>query len=632
MNRSASLRNELMSSTRGGVGIAQADWQPSDCQSRLRCGGVTFMNDVRSSDRLIRFGPFEFNPASVELRRRGIKVRIQGQPLEVLAMLLAQPGVLVTRDALRTKLWPVGTFVDFEHGLNAAVRRLRRALEDAATTPRFVETLPRRGYRFMAAAEFEDKNHRSDEPTDRGRSVAVLPFNNATGDGECDYLVDGITERVISELSLMRDLRVTARAAVFPYKGSHRNPVSIGRSLGADRIVVGTVSQRDGGLLIHVELVDVARRFQLWGDHFERPLDDVTDLGPAIGQHIQSTLGLRLTSVERGPLEKARTSNGAAHGEYQKGRYFANRMTEAGLSRAIDHFGRAIAADSHCALAYSGLADCYSLLAFLGLNPPDEVLPKAREAACTALTLDDELAEAHASLASITKVYEWDWDRAEEGYLRALTLNPSSATAHRSYAAHLAAVGRRDESVAAIHRASELDPVSPIIFTERSWNSYMAREFDLARSQALEALDLQPGFAPALFALGLACEQRARHEEALEAFRAAAAQAANPAVLASQAHLLARTGRRGDAIVLMERLMELSRQRYVAPYWFAIVAAGMRDRQVGLSWLELAVDQHDVWLVWLKNEPRFDLFRMDRRFERVLAQVGFEPTRSAATS
>jgi tetratricopeptide (TPR) repeat protein len=160
----------------------------------------------------------------------------------------------------------------------------------------------------------------------------------------------------------------------------------------------------------------------------------------------------------------------------------------------------------------------------------------------------------------------------------------------------------------------------------------MAREFDLARSQALEALDLQPGFAPALFALGLACEQRARHEEALEAFRAAAVQSPNPAVLASQAHLLAGLGRRDEAIVLMERLMELSRQRYVAPYWFAIVAAGMMDRQVGLTWLERALDQHDVWLVWLKNEPRFDLFRMDRRFERVLAHVGFEPTRSAATS
>jgi tetratricopeptide (TPR) repeat protein len=324
-------------------------------------------------------------------------------------------------------------------------------------------------------------------------------------------------------------------------------------------------------------------------------------------------------------LEKPGTSNGAAHCEYLKGRYFANRMTEAGLWRAIDHFGRAIAADSQCALAYSGLADCYGLFAFLSLQAPDEVLPKARDAARTALTLDDELAEAHASLASITKVYEWDWHRAEKGYLRALALNPSYATGHRWYAAHLAAVGRRDESVAAIRRASELDPVSPIIVTELSWNSYMAREFDLARSQALEALDLQPGFAPALFALGLACERCARHEEALEAFRAAALQSPNPAVLASEAHLLAGTGRRDEAMILMERLMELSRQRYVAPYWFAIVAAGMKDRQAGLTWLERALDQHDVWLVWLKNEPRFDLFRIDPRFDRVLAHVGLGP-------
>jgi TolB-like protein/tetratricopeptide (TPR) repeat protein len=583
------------------------------------------MDYLHPSDPLIRFGPFEFSPAAAELRRRGIKVRIQGQPLQVLAMLLARPGALVTRDALRTRLWPDGTFVDFEHGLNAAVRRLRRALQDAATTAKFVETLPRRGYRFIAPTESDDTERGSGEPAERGQSVAVIPFHNATGDGESDYLIDGITERVIRELSLVRSFRVTARTAVFQYKGSRRNPVSIGRSLDADRIVVGTVSQRNGGLLIHVELVDVARRFQLWGDHFERPLDDVADLGQEIGRQIQTALGLHVTGLKRSRRKRPETNNDAVYGEYLKGRYFANRMTEAGLRRAIVHFGRAIAADSQCALAYSGLADCYSLFAFLGLQAPDEVLPRAREAAQMALTLDNGLAEAHASLASITKVYEWDWPGAEKGYQRAVALNPSYATGYRWYAAHLAALGRRHESLAAILRASDLDPVSSIIATERSWNSYMAREFDLAHTQALEALDLQPGFAPALFALGLACQQRARHDEALEAFLAAAVEAPNPAVLASQAHLLAVTGRRDEAVILRERLMELSRQRYVAAYWFAIIAAGMEDRQAGLTWLERALDQHDVWLVWLKSEPRFDPFRTDPRFERVLAHVGLGP-------
>jgi TolB-like protein/Tfp pilus assembly protein PilF len=582
------------------------------------------MDHTSSGNRLIRFGPFEFDAASLELRRRGVRVRIQGQPLQILALLLSRPGALVTRDALRTALWPEGTYVDFEHGLNAAVRRLRQALDDQASTRRFIETLARRGYRFVAPIDADVKGLRPHDHRPSGWSVAVLPFQNATNDNENDYLVDGLVERVINELSLVREFRVIARTAVFRHKGSRKDPRAIGRSLGVDGIVVGTVSQHDGGLMIDAELVDVARGFHLWGGRYQRPPGDVTGVEQDVAEQIHAALAARPGGAEIGRSRKPRTTSVEAHREYLKGRYFSNRMTEAGLRRAIDHFGRAIAADSRYALAYCGLADCYSLFAFLGLEAPDAVLPKAREAARTALTIDDELAEAHASLASTTKIYEWDWRAAETGYRRALNLNPSFATAHRLYAAHLAAIGRWDESLAAIQRAAELDPVSPIIATDLAWHWYMARDFDVARSKAIEALDLQPGFDPALFTLGLACEQLGRHEQALEAFRAVHSQ--NPAVLASEAHLLGVMGRRDEAVLRRSRLEELSREQYVAPYWLAIIAAGLENRAAGLGWLERAFTRHDVWLVWLRHEPRFDPFRTERRFQRLLEQVGPEPT------
>jgi TolB-like protein/tetratricopeptide (TPR) repeat protein len=581
------------------------------------------MTHTSQGGLVIRFGGFEFDPATLELRRRGVRLPIQGQPLQVLALLLERRGALVTREVLRAALWPEGTYVDFEHGLNAAVRRLRRALNDQAGTARFIETLARRGYRFVASVDSVGQDALDRDGTGSPWStIAVLPFYNATGDEENDYLVDGITDRTIDSLSLIPDLRVIARSGVFRYKGSRRPPRAIGRSLGVERIVVGTVCQRDATLLVQAELVDVVQGFQLWGSRFQRPLGDITGLDQDIGQQIYAALRRRVTGAEIRRLRKPGPASALAHREYLNGRYFSNRMTEPGLRRANDHFNGAIAADPRYALAYCGLADCYNLFAFLGLEPPDTVLPKARDAARAALALDDELAEAHASLASITKVYEWDWPAAEAGYRRALALNPSYVSAHRWYAAHLAALGRWDESMAGLQRASMLDPVSPLIATEVAWNWYMAREFDSARAHAIEALDLQPGFPPALFVLGLACEQLGRYEQALDAFRAAAAQAPNPAVVASEAHLLAVMGRRDEAMMRRARLVKLSSEQYVPPYWVAIAAAGFLDRSSGLDWLECALARHDVWLVWLRNDPRLDPFRSEARFRRVLEAAG----------
>jgi TolB-like protein/Tfp pilus assembly protein PilF len=580
------------------------------------------MHDRVPGDGPVRFGSFEFHPESLELRRRGAPVRIQGQPLQILAMLLGRPGALVTRESLQQALWPDGTFVDFEHALNAAIRRLRCALEDDASSPRYIETLARRGYRFAATVDTP-----AAIPPDSGREaaarpIAVLPFHNASGDDERAYLVDGITEHLINELAVNRDLRVMARSAVFRYWDSTEDPCTIGRRLGVEALIAGTFSERAGTVRIHAELVDVARGFQLWGRSYEAPAEELTRVEHTLVEDLRSALQSDGAPAAAIPSRTPRTTVGEARREYLKGRHFLNRMDEAGIRRAVAHFTAAAAADSEYALAYCGQAECYSLFALLGLEAPDAVLPRAREAAITALRLDDELAEGHTALASISKVYDRNWARAESEYRRALSLNPSHAAGHRWYAAHLAALNRYPEAMAAIQLAAELDPVSPIIGAERAWHSYVARQFDAAREQAVATLDLQPGFAPARFFLGLACEQLGARDEALEAFAAIAAQSRTPAVLASEAHLLATIGRRGEARSRRTVLEAFARERYVPPFWFAIAALALDGREAALAFLERGCEQHDVWLVWLGTEPRLDPLRSDRRFQQLLERVG----------
>jgi TolB-like protein/tetratricopeptide (TPR) repeat protein len=591
------------------------------------------MYDRMRGNGPVRFGSFEFHSDSLELRRGGVPVRIEGQPLRLLDLLLSRPGALVTRDTLRRALWPDGTFVDFEHALNAAVCRLRRALGDDANAPRYVETLARRGYRFAgtvdaAAAPGAPPPEPGRDP--QARLIAVLPFQNASGDDEHVYLVDGLTEHLINELASNRDLRVMARSAVFRYKGSAEDPCAIGRSLGVEALVTGAYTERAGTMRIHAELVEVARGFQLWGRSYEAPGEELTRVEQALVDDLRGALASARAPVAAGQPRSRGTTVATARREYLRGRHFLNRMDEAGIRRAVEHFSAAAAADRGYALPYGALAECYSLFALLGLETPEAVLPRAREAALAALRIDDELAEAHATLASIAKVYDRDWVRAEAGYRRALSINPSHAAAHRWYAAHLAALNRYPEALAAIQRAAELDPVSPIIAAERAWHSYVARQFDVARRQALATLDLQPGFAPALFVLGLACEQLGGRDEALDAFAASGARSPNPAVVASEAHLLAVAGRRDEALVRRARLEAIARERYVPPFWFAIAALALDGRDAAFTCLERACEQHDVWLVWLGTEPRLDPLRSHRRFQEVLARVGLATARPEA--
>jgi TolB-like protein/Tfp pilus assembly protein PilF len=591
------------------------------------------MEPLPKSTGVLRFGVFEFDLRSGELTKQGRKIRLEGQPVQVLIKLLARPGELVTREELQKELWPSDTFVNFEQSLNAAVKRLRQALRDDPGNPRFVETLARRGYRFIApvgtgrGAGWPP----SDPPAAAVESLAVLPFGNTAADPETEYLADGITESIINLLSGLPGIRVMARSTVFRYKDKPLDPRSVGRKLNVQAVLLGRVLQRGDSLVVGAELVDVQNGWHLWGEQYNRRLSDIFAVEEQISREISEKLRLRLTGEDRTKLAKRYTESTEAYQDYLKGRFHWNQMSEEGLKKSIEYFARAIQRDPNYALAYAGLSDSFGLLGFFGLTPPSVAMPKAKEAALRAIELDDALAEAHAALAGVLKVHDWEWAAAEREYKRALELNPNYATAHRMYASYLTAVGRPEEAMREIGRAQELDPLSLVISMEISWNSYMAREYDRAAEEALRTLDLQPQFAPAQHVLGLAHEQKGRFEESIAALeQARTASAGNAALLGALGPVLASAGRTDEARAVLEQLTESSRQQFVSAYWPAMIHASLGEIPAALAWLERGCQEHDVWLVWLGADPRLDGLRKERRFTDLIRRIGLVPNAGSA--
>jgi tetratricopeptide (TPR) repeat protein len=410
---------------------------------------------------------------------------------------------------------------------------------------------------------------------------------------------------------------------VFRYKGKEADPLAIGRELNVDAVLLGRVSERSGHLLIGVELVEARKGWHLWGEKYSRDAADLSTVEGELAADICRKLHVKLTGEQQRRMVRRPTADPRAYWDYLKGRYYANKLTAEGLERGIDYFQEAIREDPDCALAHAGLAASYNLIGFFGLLAPRQVFQKARAAARRALELDDGLAEAHAVMASVRKVCDWDWAGAQAGYRRALELNPNYATAHHWYADFLSAMGRCEEALAEIQLAQELDPLSLLISVELAWNSYMARQFDRSLDHALKTLEMEAALPAAHLVRGLACEQKGRWEEAIEAFgQARDGSGGNPATLAGLGHALARTGHGQEARVILDQLAARRQRGYASPYCSAIVAAGLGDADRALQLLEDAYDQHDFWLVWLAREPRLDGIHSDRRFRNLLARIG----------
>ncbi len=583
-------------------------------------------------DQRVRFGVFDVDFRAGELRKRGIKIKLHGQPLEVLAMLLERPGEVVTREEIRQKLWPADTFVDFDHGLNKAVTKLREALGDDADNPRFVETLPRRGYRFIGAVEWEHRPRAS--PTGRIMLV-VLPFDNLSGDLEQEYFADGMTEEMANRLGSLNPehLGVIARTSAMQYKNRKKAASQIGRELGVDYLVEGSVRRSSSRVRISAQLIQARDQTYLWAASYERDLSDLLMLQSEVATAIAQQIQVQLTTQARAALARTRPVDQEAHDAYLRGAFFQNKLTVDGVKTSIKYFQQAIDKDPSYGMPYVGLAKAYGQLRNFAALPPSEAYANSKAAATKALEIDETVAEAHAQLAWSKVFYDRDWAGAERGYRRALELSPSDATAHQGYAMYFVAMGQLNEALAEIERAERLDPVSLDIKADKGWFLYYARQPDEAISVLRETLDMDPNFGRSHFFLAHAYELKGMFDQAIAEFQKSSTLfgygskriASIGIEIGSIGHAYAVSGRQGEAMKVLGELERRSRREYVSPYHIALVHLALGDKDRAFAWLERAYQDRYWMMAFLKVDPRLDPLRSDPRYTDLLHRSSLVP-------
>jgi TolB-like protein/DNA-binding winged helix-turn-helix (wHTH) protein/Flp pilus assembly protein TadD len=641
------------------------------------------MNEVdgRTAPSLLRFGPFELDTTTGELRQRGVPVHLQQQPAKVLGLLLQRAGELVTREEIRGHVWGHDTFVNFDQGLNFCIKEIRAALGDSADEPRYVETLPRRGYRFIAKVEdaraapapatapVARPGRRASRqrflvfsllglallmtaalllwpaPPPRPAAsaprvrIAVLPFENLSSDPEQDYLSEGLAEELIAQLGRLSPdrLAVIARASARLYKGDPAAVERLGRELGVDYAVLGSLRRGGEQLRITVNLVKVADRTQLLAETYDREARDLLSLQREIAQELARKIEVVFTPQAAALLQRVEARDTEAYQLYLRGRYFWNKRDEPGLRRAVSYFEQAIARQPGYALAWVGLADAHLVLADHGYASPQQALPAARAAADRALQLDDGLAEAHATRAMLRGAFEWQWDASLAGFERALLLNPNYVTAHHWYSHCLRAMGRSKEAVLETQRALELDPLSLVINNNFGTALYYGARYAEAEAQYRRTLELEPDWAPAYWGLGRTLLKLRRVPEGLAALeRAAALGPAQSEYVATLAHGYAVAGRAEQARHQLGELRLRSKKRYVSSYDLALALAAVGEREEAFRLLEQAYAERQSGLRLLKVDDRLESLRADARFTDLLRRVGLlgatETGREAATS
>ncbi len=578
--------------------------------------------------RPIRFGVFELDLRAGELRRCGVKLKLQDKPLALLAILLERPGEVVTREELREKLWPADTFVDFDHSLSIAVHKLRTILGDNADNPRFIETLARRGYRFVAPVH--TRTLTGEAPR---RMIAVLAFVNLGGDPQQEYFVDGLTEEMITQLGRLnpRRLGVIARASAMAYRQTTKSVAEIGYELGVEYILEGSVRRANDRVRITAQLVRVEDQTHLWAETYDRKLEDVFAIQTDVAERIARSLAVELLPEAQALIARSVARSSEAYELYLHGRHYSSRRGEEHFARALEYYSRAIEKDPCYALAYSGIADAYSLIGYYGGLPPKQAYGNAKKNAILALEIDDELAEPHTSLAFPTLMYDWDWPAAENEHRRAIELNPNCALAWDWYGLSLMQVGRFNESLAALKQAHELDPVSVVVLSHQGWLHYYCRQYDRAITVLRHALELDPSFALASWFLAQSYLHAGEVHNAVEELeKSIRLSGAHPAVLALQSVAYGALGRREDSVAALDQIRSLSTQRRVEPYFMAYAIAPLADNDATFSWLERAYDDRSGWLIFLPIDPGFDVLRTDHRLIDLMQRVN--PFRGSSTS
>jgi len=620
-----------------------------------------------------QFEGFQLDVACYELRRNGHVLKLEKIPMELLILLISRRGELVSREEIIAKLWGQDVFIETEHGINTAVRKIRQTLGDDPERPRFVQTVVGKGYRFVGPIDLvdaapavaspsapvsviEEGTGRSRPKTiprwvvkasaaalilvgaaaiavkyfDWGgwlprppvRSIAVLPLKNLSGNSADEYFADGMTDELITNLAKISALRVSSYTSVSKYKTTSKSLPQIAQELQVDGIVEGSVLRSGDQIRITAQLIYAPRDQHLWAEEYQRYVRDVLYLQHEVAGDIAQQVRVTLTPNERQRLATAGAVDPAAYESYLRGRSFWNQRTEASLLKAIDQFNKAIEVDAGYAPAYSGLADCYTTLGYLSYLDPLDAFPRARDAATKALELDSSLAEAHTSLAYYDLYHAWNWVEAENEFKKAIELNPNYATAHDWYSYYLMAMARFDEALREVNRAHELDPLSVTISTDIGFNYFYRRNYDEAINQLRTTLSLSPKFPLAHLWLGRAYQQKKMYAEAVDEFnKTDAALPGWVVTIAGMGNAYGEWGHKVEAEQVLVRLNEMARAKYVTPYGIALVYAGLGDKNEAFVWLNKAVDGRSHWLVWLNRDPRWDRLRSDSRFDELKERV-----------
>jgi TolB-like protein/DNA-binding winged helix-turn-helix (wHTH) protein/Tfp pilus assembly protein PilF len=630
---------------------------------------------------VVRFGTYEVSSQSGELRKAGVKIRVQQQPMKLLRILLERPGEVVNREELRSRVWPNESFGDFDQALNIAIGKLRSALGDSAENPRYIETLPKRGYRFIADVSVVDADVHPKQlesaardlpriesgrplphaglplaakrrlwPTrrvivalalvlslpilavwlfrSRGRpptgirSLAVLPLENLSGDASQDYFADGMTDELVTDLAQISALRVISRTSVMMYKGARKPLPEIARELNVDAVVEGTVLRSGEQVRITAQLILAPADRHLWAESYEGNLRDTLALQKQVARAIAEQIRIEVTPQEQAALKSVKATDPEAYQEYLKGRYFWNKRTADGLEKALEYFNQAIAKDPNYAAAYSGLADTYALLGDwqYSVMTPKEALPRAKAAAMKALELDDSLSEAHASLAFSLDLFDWNWEAAEKEFRRAIELNPGYATAHHWYAWHLSGMGRNSEAIAEMRKAENLDPLSLIIDADLAELLLIARVSDQSIQQSRKTIDMDPNFAVAHYDLGQALVQKHMYSEAIAELETATKLSADsPICKSTLAYAYAVSGRRNEALKILNDLTRQSKD-FSSAAEIALIYTGLGENDRAMAWLEKAYSERFNPSILLR--PAFDPLRSDPRFQKLVHSIG----------
>lgn len=638
------------------------------------------METVANKRFVYEFGEFVLDPQERTLLSNGTPVRLPAKEFETLLMLVENNGRVVPKEEMMTALWH-DTFVE-DNNIAKYISRLRKVINSDEN--KYIETLPKHGYRFSAEVhkivqDFPEtiiekhslqrltvKVEEEETPVQlteakkgfsaasplfafglivllgavvavfwnwktntvatsaRVNSIAVLPLRSLTAEERSKALGLGLTDSLITKLASLRQITVRPISAVMPYADAPQDALEIGKKLKVDAVLEGTIQQFDNRLRINARLLRTENGEQIWAERFDGEFTNIFDVEEKISERAARALMLKLGGGEKEILAKRYTNNTEAHDEYVRGRYFWNRRTVNDLKEAAKHFNNAVSKDPDYALAYVGLADSYSLLADYNAIMPDEGYDKARNAALKALEMDDTLAEAHTSLAYVKMYYYWDWQDVESGYKKAIALNPNYATAHQWYSEYLAAMGRFDEALAEIRRAKEIDPLSPAINAGEVWILYFARRYDEAIERGRKAAEMNPEFAEIHEYLKRCYDQKGMYREAIAARQMRRKLAGyDPTETAALKDAASATSAEAYWKARLQQEIDDSRREGFENYDMAEISAQLGKKEQAFEWLEKAFEKRDYELMYLKVAPNLDPLRSDPKFADLLRRIGF---------